>query len=83
MSIYTITGTVKVAGQFAERRVMAHNRSTGELLGTTLSNPVTGEYTITIDAVSAETCFVTILENEAEQKYSSVIRDFVTPVLQA
>ena len=59
------------------RRVAAFSRSTMVLLGESISDPVTGEYTIELS--QSEPCFVVCLP-EAEETINAKIFDKVQPI---
>jgi hypothetical protein len=70
-----ISGTVRDAsGALCSRTVNAHSRATGRLLGTAVSDPVTGVYSIG----AAETCYVVVLDSTGD--YDALILDRINPV---
>jgi len=70
-----ISGTVRDAsGALCSRTVNAHSRATGMLLGTAISDPVTGVYSIG----AAETCYVVVLDSTGD--YDALILDRINPV---
>lgn len=78
-----ISGVVKDAsGNLAERLVRAYLRSSGELLGQTLSNPATGDYSIPVE--SDKECFVVCHDSSANPPSggteNAVILDRVIPI---
>lgn len=78
-----ISGVVKDAsGNLAERLVRAYLRSSGKLLGQTLSNPATGDYSIPVE--SDKECFVVCHDSSANPPSggteNAVILDRVIPI---
>lgn len=70
-----ISGTVRDAsGALCSRTVNAHSRATGRLVGTAVSDPVTGGYSIG----AAETCYVVVLDSTGD--YDALILDRINPV---
>lgn len=70
-----ISGTVRDAsGALCSRTVNAHSRTTGRLVGTAVSDPVTGVYSIG----AAETCYVVVLDSTGD--YDALILDRINPV---
>ena len=71
----TVSGTVTDAsGALCSRTVNAHSRTTGRLLGTAVSDPVTGVYSIGV----SETCYVVVLDSTGD--YDALILDRISPV---
>ena len=69
-----VSGVVRDAsGAPCARKVFAHSRGNGRLLGTAVSDPVTGVYEIAAD----ETCYVVCLD--ADASYNAKIVDGVDP----
>lgn len=70
----SVTGVVRDAeGNPCSRKVFAHSRGNGRLLGTAVSDPVTGVYEIAAD----ETCYVVCLDST--DSYNAKIVDGVDP----
>lgn len=71
----TVSGTVTDAtGALCSRVVRAHSRATGRLLGTAVSDPVTGVYSIG----APEQCYVVVLDSTGD--YDALILDRLDPV---
>lgn len=71
-----VSGTVRdAAGVLCSRTVNVHSRATGRLLGTAVSDPVTGVFEIG----SPEQCYAVILDSTGA--YNSLILDRLEPVL--
>lgn len=71
----TVSGVVLDAGgNPAERTVRAHSRATGTLLGSTVSNPTTGAYSMS----ASEECYIVCLDSGAV--LNALIQDRVIPV---
>jgi len=71
----TVSGTVTDAtGALCARTVNVHSRATGRLLGTAVSDPVTGVYSIG----AAEPCYVVVLDSTGD--YDALILDRIDPV---
>ena len=71
----TVSGTVTDAsGALCSRTVNAHSRANGRLLGTAVSDPVTGVYSIGVP----ETCYVVVLDSTGD--YDALILDRINPV---
>ena len=60
-------------GNLCSRRVFVHSRGTGRLLGTAMSDPVTGVYKIAAE----EECYVVCLDSEGS--YNAKVIDGVDP----
>ena len=72
----TVSGTVTDAsGALCSRTVNAHSRATGRLLGTAVSDPVTGVYSIGV----SETCYVVVLDSTGD--YDALVLDRIDPAL--
>lgn len=73
----TIAGVIKdETGAPCERRVMAYNRSTGQLIATTTSNPTTGAYEFQL---SNSELFIVALDDEDGSILNPVAIDRVVP----
>lgn len=73
--VTTVSGTVTDAtGALCARTVNVHSRATGRLLGTAVSDPVTGVYSIG----AAEPCYVVVLDSTGD--YDALILDRIDPV---
>lgn len=73
--VTTVSGTVTDAsGALCSRTVNAHSRATGRLIGTAVSDPVTGAYSIGV----SETCYVVVLDSTGD--YDALILDRIDPV---
>ena len=71
----SVSGTVTDAtGALCSRVVHAHSRATGRLLGTAISDPVTGVYSIG----APEQCYVVVLDSTGD--YDALILDRLDPV---
>ena len=72
-----ITGTLTDdTGAPCARTVRAYQRDTGELAGSTTSDPVTGAYTLALTAVPH---YIVALDDEAGTQYNALIADRITP----
>lgn len=77
---YHISGTVLEEDVVSplERTVVAHRRDTGKVIGTTISDPTTGAFTINIASFSGE-CYVIALDDHSDINYNALIVDKLWP----
>lgn len=74
-----LTGTVKDdANTLCARTVRAYRRSNGALVGSVVSNAVTGAYSINTQTTDAHT--VIVLDDDAGTQYNALVLDKVMPI---
>lgn len=74
-----IAGTVKdAAGAFCARTVRGYRRNTGAFSGSTVSDAITGAFTLNVQAIDAHT--VIVLDDDAGTAYNALVFDNVVPV---
>lgn len=74
----TVSGVIRdAAGDFASRQVYAYDRATGALVGSDISDGVTGAYSIGVNSTNT---FVVALDDNTLPDLNAIIVDRIVPV---
>jgi len=74
----SIKGKITEYGRPVSRTIRAYRRDTGELLSSTVSDAVTGEYLLRIKYT--EQCYVVAIDDVFNPNFNAIVVDYVTPI---